>query len=44
MMASKEALQNILKHSDATEVSIAITDAAGVLAVVFSDNGGPPPN
>jgi signal transduction histidine kinase len=35
----KEALNNVLKHAQASEVSVAITESAGVLEVAIEDNG-----
>lgn len=45
MMACKEALQNIIKHSGAREARLVVTDADASLTVAFADNGrglGPP--
>jgi len=39
MMACKEALQNIMKHSTASEATIRLTDQGDVLVVSFTDNG-----
>ena len=38
-MAFKEALANILKHSQATEVRIGLTLENGRLKILISDNG-----
>jgi signal transduction histidine kinase len=38
-MAFKEALNNILKHSRATEVGIGLTLEGGRLKILISDNG-----
>ena len=35
----KEALNNVLKHAQASEVSVAITESAGVLEIAIEDNG-----
>jgi signal transduction histidine kinase len=38
-LAVKEALNNVLKHAQASEVCIAITKTAAVLEIVVQDNG-----
>ena len=35
----KEALNNVLKHAQASEVSVAIAESAGVLEIAIEDNG-----
>jgi signal transduction histidine kinase len=35
----KEALNNVLKHAQASEVSVAIAESAGVLEIALEDNG-----
>jgi signal transduction histidine kinase len=35
----KEALNNVLKHAQASEVSVAITESPGVLEIAIEDNG-----
>jgi signal transduction histidine kinase len=39
LMAFKEALNNIIKHSEATAVSVKIFDGKGELIIEISDNG-----
>lgn len=36
----KEALNNILKHANATEVTVAVAETQGVLEIIIEDNGG----
>jgi signal transduction histidine kinase len=38
-MAVKEALNNVLKHSGATEVRISLVSAGGKLILTVADNG-----
>ncbi len=38
-LAVKEALNNVLKHARASEVTVAITESAGVLEIAIEDNG-----
>jgi len=35
----KEALNNVLKHARASEVTVAVTESAGVLEIALEDNG-----
>jgi signal transduction histidine kinase len=35
----KEALHNVLKHARASEVTVAVTESAGVLEIAIADNG-----
>jgi signal transduction histidine kinase len=35
----KEALNNVLKHAKAAQVTVAVAEAAGVLEIVLEDNG-----
>lgn len=35
----KEALNNVLKHAQATEVTVAVTESTGLLEIAIEDNG-----
>jgi len=38
-MVVKEALNNVLKHAEATEVRVSLAEAGGKVTIVVADNG-----